>query len=417
MIFSTKKQYKSILLGLIIVFNLFVLQAQNLITVPFSNGFVGDNTANNASNNAYYLSGTGGLGWSNVQFEQNSNLNVFVAQGNDIIGSVLITDAAGVEHAINGFIKWRTPSGNSPYTLVFQPAAGISATLATNSFNGSSSYTINDVKYIGLTFNGSTLAISPVPGTVTGNAANTGLLDALNTYLGTFAKISIADLTVNENTGNATVTVSLSGSSTSNITVNYTTSNGTATAGADYTTTSGTLTFSAGETTKTFNIPITDDSNIELSETINISLSDPINASILDHAGVVTITDNDNNPASANAGLDASICAGNTFTTSGSSSNGTIHWTTSGTGSFTNGTTNTAVYTPSASDISAGSVNLTMTVTGTTTVTDVMTLTINPLTTAGTISGTTAICANGSSTLTSSVTGGSWASATPAVAT
>jgi hypothetical protein len=149
MILSPKKQNKSILLGLIIVFNLFGLQAQNLITVPFINGFVGDNTANNASNNAYYLSGTGGLGWSNIQFAQNSNTNVFVAQGNDIIGMVLITDASGVEHTIDGFIKWRTPSGNSPHTMVFQPAANATATLATNSFNGSSSYTINSTKYIG----------------------------------------------------------------------------------------------------------------------------------------------------------------------------------------------------------------------------------------------------------------------------
>jgi hypothetical protein len=406
MIFSSKKQIKSILFGLLIVFNLFGLQAQNLITVPFTNGFVGDNTANNASNNAYYLSGTSGLGWTNVQFAQNSNTNVFVAQGNDIIGMVLITDASGVEHTIDGFIKWRTPSGNSPHTMVFQPAANATATLATNSFNGSSNYTINSTKYIGLTFNGSTLAISPVPGTVTGNAATNGLLDALNAYLATFVKISIADLTVNENAGNATVTVSLSGSSTSNITVNYITSNGSATAGADYTTTSGTLTFTAGQTSKTFNVPITDDSSLESSETINITLTDPINASILDGAGVISITDNDNNPASANAGLDASICAGNTFTTSGSSNNGTILWTTSGTGTFTNGTTNTAVYTPSASDISAGTVNLTMTVTGATTATDVMALTITPLTNAGTLSGNQNICVGSSTTFSSTVTGG-----------
>ena len=163
--------------------------AQNLITVPFNNGFVGNNGGSNNAPNSYYLSGTGGLGWSNAQFAQNSNTNVFVAQGNDIIGMVLITDNNGVEHTINGFIKWRTPSGNNPHTLCFQPATGTNVTLATNSFNGSSTYTITDTKYIGLTFNGSTLTISPVPGTVTGNAATNGLLDLLNSYLASFPTI------------------------------------------------------------------------------------------------------------------------------------------------------------------------------------------------------------------------------------
>ena len=84
---------------------------QNLITVPFTNGFVGLNTGNNSAGSCYYFSGAQGLGWTNVQFAQNSPTNIFVAQGNDIIGSVLITDFNGVEYEIPGFIKWRTPSG------------------------------------------------------------------------------------------------------------------------------------------------------------------------------------------------------------------------------------------------------------------------------------------------------------------
>ena len=97
----------------ILVFSIFFLSslhAQNLISVPFTNGFVGNNVANNSSDNAYYLSGVSGLGWSNVQFTQNSSSTIFVAQGNDIIGTVLITDNNGTEHSIDGFIKWRAPS-------------------------------------------------------------------------------------------------------------------------------------------------------------------------------------------------------------------------------------------------------------------------------------------------------------------
>ncbi|MBP9850042.1 MAG: hypothetical protein KBC58_11460, partial [Flavobacterium sp.] len=271
------------------------INGQNLITVPFNNGFVGDNSANNNSTNAYYTAGANGvgLGWTNLQFAQNSTSNIFTTQGNDIIGSVLITDATGSEKTINGFIKWRAPSGQVT-TMCFQPETGTNVTLATNGTNGTSTYIITDTKYIGLTFNGKTLSITGVPGTVSGNAATSGLLSELNAYLATFGKLSVADVSVNEGAGTATVTVTLSASSTNVITVAYTTSNGTATAGQDYTATSGTLTFTAGQTSRTFTISIINDITVESTETINITLSDPTNASILDGAGVVSIVDNDN---------------------------------------------------------------------------------------------------------------------------
>ncbi|MDD3877889.1 MAG: gliding motility-associated C-terminal domain-containing protein, partial [Bacteroidales bacterium] len=63
-----------------------------------------------------------------------------------------------------------------------------------------------------------------------------------------------------------------------------------------------------------------------------------------------------------NAGADASVCAGNTFTPSASGSNYTnLAWSSSGTGTFSNANILNAVYTPSASDLLAGSVMLTLT--------------------------------------------------------
>ncbi|BDB52189.1 gliding motility-associated C-terminal domain-containing protein [Flavobacterium ammonificans] len=278
---------------LLFLISFFGVNSQNLISVPFTNGFVGDNVANNSSDNAYYLSGVSGLGWSNVQFTQNSSSTIFVAQGNDIIGTVLITDSNGTEHSINGFIKWRTPSGNSPTTPVFQPQTGTNITLSTNSFNGSSTYTITDTKYIGLTFNGTSLSITPVPGTVSGNAATSGLLDTLNNYLALFPKISIQDKSVNENSGSTTITVSLSVSTSNTVTVNYTTVNGTAVAGSDYTSATGTITFAPNETTKTIPITILDDNIADASESFSIVLSDATNAAILDGTSVVSIIDNE----------------------------------------------------------------------------------------------------------------------------
>ena len=410
---------KQKVISFLFAFVSFLTFSQNLITVPFDNGFIGLNTGNNSAGTSYYHSGTGGLGWTNVQFAQNSSSNVFVAQGNDIIGMVLITDNNGIEHTIEGFIKWRSPSGNNPYVIVFQPATGTSATLATNSFNGSATYTITDQKYIGLVFNGYTLTISPVPGTVTGNAATNGLLDALNAYLGILEGISLSPVqtVVPESIGNATISVNLSAASTNTISVNYLFSDSTATDTQDYSAISGTLTFAPGETAKTLTLPILEDLLVEGDELVKISLSNPTNAYIATGIGTVKIVDNDNSPTADAGPASASICSGNTYTTSGTATNGTILWSSSGTGTFTNGTTTIATYTPSLADISAGSVTLTMTVTGISTVSDNLILTIIPATSAGTISGTTAVCSGGSSTLSSTISGGTWSSATTSVAT
>ncbi|WP_293776083.1 Calx-beta domain-containing protein [uncultured Oxalicibacterium sp.] len=105
--------------------------------------------------------------------------------------------------------------------------------------------------------------------------------------------LSINDVSVNESAGTATFTVTLSAVSGQSVTVNYASSNGTATAGSDYTAVNGTLTFAPGETTKTITVQITNDTVYEGNETFNINLSSPNNATISDNLGVGTIVDND----------------------------------------------------------------------------------------------------------------------------
>ena len=65
----------------------------------------------------------------------------------------------------------------------------------------------------------------------------------------------------------------------------------------------------------------------------------------------------------ANAGVDATVCEGDTYTMSGAmgGSASSITWTTSSTGFFDDPSLITAIYTPSAGDILAGSVTLTIT--------------------------------------------------------
>jgi uncharacterized delta-60 repeat protein len=94
----------------------------------------------------------------------------------------------------------------------------------------------------------------------------------------------------------AVLTVNRTGGATGTVTVDYTTSDGTASAGADYITTSGTLTFLDGETSKTISIPILDDGTLEGgTETFSIILSNPTGGASLGGItkSVVTIKDDD----------------------------------------------------------------------------------------------------------------------------
>ncbi len=109
--------------------------------------------------------------------------------------------------------------------------------------------------------------------------------------------LSIADVSGNETAGNRQFTVTLSAASGLAVTVNYATSNGTATAGADYTATSGSLTIAAGATTATFNVAVLADSIDEANETVTLTLSSAGNATIADAIGTLTITDDDATPS------------------------------------------------------------------------------------------------------------------------
>lgn len=97
-----------------------------------------------------------------------------------------------------------------------------------------------------------------------------------------------------EESNSILVTVMRTGDLSGEVTVDYTTSDGSAVADIDYSTTSGTLMFADGESSKTIEISIFDDAEYEQEEAFNITLTNPVGASLgmLDAASV-TITDND----------------------------------------------------------------------------------------------------------------------------
>ncbi len=91
--------------------------------------------------------------------------------------------------------------------------------------------------------------------------------------------ISIAPASASEGDSgstNMTFTVTLAKAVTEAVTVNYATSDGTATAGQDYTAVSnGSVTIVAGNTTAEFTVPVTGDETDELDETFNVTISLP----------------------------------------------------------------------------------------------------------------------------------------------
>ena len=113
-------------------------------------------------------------------------------------------------------------------------------------------------------------------------------------------QFSTSAYAVAESVGSATVTATLSAASGLTATVAYATSDGTATAGSDYTAASGTLTFAPGVTSRTFTVPITDDTTDEAGETVSLALSGPSNATLgTTDTATLTIADNESAPTVA----------------------------------------------------------------------------------------------------------------------
>ena len=105
--------------------------------------------------------------------------------------------------------------------------------------------------------------------------------------------LTIQDVTVLEESGQADVVVSLSSAPLEKITVDYATADGTATFGDDYFSAQGTLTFLPGDPiVQSIIVPIIADENDEADETVLINLSGATRAQIDDGQAVVSISDN-----------------------------------------------------------------------------------------------------------------------------
>ena len=209
--------------------------------------------------------------------------------GNNVLGSLVYTDASGTEHVISGEMSRIFKSGSTLEGFYFY-------------VNNGTASTADDAAYVIV-----------VPGQegefglASVESTSSDLVDAkLNSLLTSQPPLmSVADVSVNESAGTATVTVTLSKVYGSAITVDYATSDGTAVSGSDYTAKTGSLTFAAGETAKTFTVAITNDAIYEPTQQFGVTLSNALagavpvlladataNVSILDDDPIPTVSVN-----------------------------------------------------------------------------------------------------------------------------
>ncbi|CAG0959908.1 RTX-I toxin determinant A from serotypes 1/9 [Methylophilaceae bacterium] len=288
-------------------------QTTQTITVPITNDTIFEGNETFSVN----LSGA-----TNATISDNTGVGTII--DNDAAPTIANVSAASV-----------TEGGNLVHTVTLSNASSTSSTFA-YSLTGTTATAGTDFSTAATFSNGVSLSggILTVPAGVTSftvtYATIQDTLDETNettaltiggvTGVGTIIdndptpSLSINDVSVNEAAGTATFTVTLSAASGQTVSVNYATSNGTATAGSDYTAASGTLTFNPGQTTQTITVPITNDTLAEPNETFNINLSGAVNATIADSLGVGTILDNDQ-PPSIDLDANNSTAAGNNYVT------------------------------------------------------------------------------------------------------
>jgi uncharacterized delta-60 repeat protein len=103
--------------------------------------------------------------------------------------------------------------------------------------------------------------------------------------------LSAGNYPVHESDGTATITVRRLFNSTGPVSVQYATSDGTATAPTDYAITSGTISWADGETgDKTITVPLVHDNLSEGNEAFNVTLSAPTGEAVVGLQGTATVT-------------------------------------------------------------------------------------------------------------------------------
>ncbi|HEY2840404.1 MAG TPA: Calx-beta domain-containing protein [Pirellulales bacterium] len=210
--------------------------------------------------------------------------------GNPLSFVVTLSQASGKTVTVNYATAGGTATEGTDYTaasgtLTFNPG-DTSKTIVVNTF-GDTAIEDNEMFTVNLT--------NVSNATISGDPFATGtIVDDDGT-----PSISIANASLtegNSGTSQMTFTATLSKPSTSTVTVQVATADGTAIAGQDYQAANGTLTFNSGETSKQFTITIGGDTLFEADETFTVNMTNATNATIAAPQATGTILNDDAPP-------------------------------------------------------------------------------------------------------------------------
>ena len=233
-------------------------------------------------------------------------------------GTIMDNDTPGFSINSPSATEGDSSTTNLVFTVTLSPAPAAAATV--NWAEGTGGTATSGTDYTAIT--GGTLTFSAgtttqtitvsVSGDTTHEADETVVITLSNASTGTNIStatgtgtitnddsgLSIDSPSVTEgdsNSVNLVFTVTMSPASSSQVTVNYARSGGTATSGTDFTAlaASNTLTFAANETSKTITVSVTGDTANEADETVIVTLSSASGADIVTASGTGTIRDND----------------------------------------------------------------------------------------------------------------------------
>ena len=238
-----------------------------------------DGTSPGAFIDAFVPGGSGGLGNPrSLLFGVDGNL--YVSSGTDSVLRYQGPSGTDPGEFIDAFVPTASGGLDSPHGLAFGPDGRLYV----------GSRTGNVLRYNGTT------------GAFIGEFVPTGeggLANARELAFGLDGNLYVASKDTDQVlrygvASQAVFTVSLSSPSAEQVTVDFNTADGTATAGSDYAATSGIVVFDPGVTTRTIIVPTVDDIIPEDDETFVVNLSNPSSgATVMDSQGVATIIDTD----------------------------------------------------------------------------------------------------------------------------
>jgi len=214
--------------------------------------------------------------------------NVAVAEGNSGFTNAVFTVTLSAPSPQDIFVVYVTLNDTAISGLDYQrvfgntlviPAGATSRTLTVRVFSDFQIEPDEQFFVVLQSPQNATIANGQGTGTITNDDSNGKLQFSSQAYSAT------------EDAGSVTISVARIDGATGTVTVDYATSNGTASAGSDYAATSGTLTFNQGETSKTLTIPIVSDNVFEPDETVTLTLSNPTGGATLGTpaTGILTI--------------------------------------------------------------------------------------------------------------------------------